>query len=165
MCGLTVEELEKIRHELQPEPLLDKGGHKVSKSPWGPEDQIGRLNWVTPESVSNIMARVDGRKVFDLNVVYESSMPSWTEAGDPPFSIWMTHTPKGEIAHGRSGYSGEIHKEYSYSGDAISMYTHCGTHIDTLNHMGYWGMQWNGWTQDEHLGSVVSVEWGLLCQM
>ncbi|MCY3874538.1 MAG: cyclase family protein [Rhodobacteraceae bacterium] len=160
MCGLSVEELEKLKAELQPEPLLDKGGHKVSKSPWGPADEIGRLNWITPDSVATIMARMDGRKVFDLNVVYESSMPSWTEAGDPPFSIWMTHTPKGEIAYGRSGYSGEIHKEYSYSGDAISMYTHCGTHIDTLNHMGYWGMQWNGWTQDEHLGSMVWTKGG-----
>ena len=127
MCGLSVEELEKLKAELQPEPLLDKGGHKVSKSPWGPADEIGRLNWITPESVATIMARMDGRKLFDLNVVYESSMPSWTEAGDPPFSIWMTHTPKGEIAYGRSGYSGEIHKEYSYSGDA-------NIHVHPLRH-------------------------------
>lgn len=160
MCGLTQEEVDKYKHELQPEPLLDKGGHKVSKSPWGPDDEIGRLNWVTPDSVKTIMDKTDGRHVFDLNVTYRSDMPSWTEAGDPPFSIWMTHTPKGEIAFGRSGYSSEIHKEYAYSGDAISMYTHCGTHIDTLNHMGYYGTHWNGWTQDKHLGSMVWTKGG-----
>ena len=160
MCGLSAEDLARLKHELQPEPLIDENGHKVSKSPWGPDDEIGRLNWVTPESVAAMMARMDGRKVFDLAVDYKWGMPSWTEAGDPPFNIWMTHTPKGSIIDGRSGYGPEIHKEYSYSGDAISMYTHTGTHIDTLNHMGYYETQWNGWTQDEHLGSMVWTKGG-----
>lgn len=146
--------------ELQPEALLERNGHKVSKSPWGPDDEIGRLNWVTPDSVGAIMSRLNGTKVFDLSVDYWSGMPSWTEAGDPPFSIWMTHTPRGSILDGRSGYGPEIHKEYAYSGDSISMYTHCGTHIDTLNHMGYYETFWNGWTQDEHLGSMVWTKGG-----
>ena len=106
------------------------------------------------------MSRLNGTKVFDLSVEYWSGMPSWTEAGDPPFSIWMTHTPSGSILDGRSGYGPEIHKEYAYSGDSISMYTHCGTHIDTLNHMGYYETFWNGWTQDEHLGSMVWTKGG-----
>jgi kynurenine formamidase len=33
------------------------------------------------------------------------------------------------------------------------MYTHTGTHIDMLNHFGYCGRFWNGWTPEEHLGS------------
>jgi kynurenine formamidase len=160
MCGLTDGAIVATANELKPEPLLEKDGLQVSRSPWGPSDEIGRLNWVTPESVANIIARLDGRKVFDLAVDYFSGMPSWTEAGDPPFDIWMTHTPKGSIVDGRSGYPGEIHERYAYSGDAISMYTHCGTHIDTLNHMGYHGMQWNGWTQDQHLGSKVWTKGG-----
>ena len=28
--------------ELRPEALIDKDGLKVSKSPWGPDDEIGR---------------------------------------------------------------------------------------------------------------------------
>ncbi|MCY3954283.1 MAG: cyclase family protein, partial [bacterium] len=151
---------EDVDIELQPEPLFERNGHKVSKSPWGPDDEIGRLNWVTPDSVGAIMSRLNGTKVFDLSVEYWSGMPSWTEAGDPPFSIWMTHTPSGSILDGRSGYGPEIHKEYAYSGDSISMYTHCGTHIDTLNHMGYYETFWNGWTQDEHLGSMVWTKGG-----
>ena len=38
--------------ELVPEAILDKDGLKVSKSPWGPDDEIGRLNWITPERLS-----------------------------------------------------------------------------------------------------------------
>ena len=122
---------ETVDIELQPEPLFEKNGHKVSKSPWGPDDEIGRLNWVSPESVQAITSRLNGTKVFDLSVEYWSGMPSWTEAGDPPFSIWMTHTPKGSILDGRSGYGPEIHEEYAYSGDSISMYTHCGPRTST----------------------------------
>ena len=33
------------------------------------------------------------------------------------------------------------------------MYTHTGTHIDTLNHFGYHGRIFNGFSVDEHLGS------------
>lgn len=160
MCGLCAEDLARLKAELQPEALLDRDGLKVSRSPWGEADEIGRLNWVTPESVAAIMARMDGRKVFDLAVTYKKGMPSFTAAGDPPFNIWMTHTPKGSILDGASGYSADVHRKYSYSGDAISMYTHTGTHIDTLNHMGHHGTLWNGWTEDAHLGSMVWTKGG-----
>jgi len=139
--------------ELRPEALIDKEGLKGSKSPWGPKDEIGRLNWLTNDSVKTILGRLDGRKVFDLNVDYFMGMPSWTAAGDPPFDIWMTHTPQGSVLDDRSGVGSDVHKKYSYCGDAMSLYTHCGTHIDTLNHLGHWGCFWNGWKPEEKLGS------------
>ena len=37
------------------EAIVDRDGLKVSKSPWGPDDEIGRLNWVTPESSAAIL--------------------------------------------------------------------------------------------------------------
>ena len=81
-----------------PEPTYPRpcwsNGVKVSKSPWGPDDEIGRLNWVTPESTAAILDHLDGRHVFDLNVEYFVGMPSWVAAGDPPYQIWMTHTPR-----------------------------------------------------------------------
>lgn len=63
--------------ELRPEALIDRDGVKVSKSPWGPDDEIGRLNWLTTDSVKTILDRLDGRKVFDLNVDNFIGMPSW----------------------------------------------------------------------------------------
>ena len=74
-------------------------------------------------------------------------------AGDPPYDIWMTHTPTGSIRDGLTGLGPEIHERYSYCGDSMSMYTHCGTHIDTLNHLGHCGMFWNGWKEETQLGS------------
>ncbi len=65
------------------EAILEKDGVKVSKSPWGADDEIGRLNWITPESQKAILERLDGTKVFDLSVDYFIGMPSWSAAGDP----------------------------------------------------------------------------------
>jgi kynurenine formamidase len=147
--------------ELMPEALIDKDGLKVSKSPWGADDEIGRLNWITAEHTRAILEHLDGRHVFDLNVDYFIGMPSWVAAGDPNYQIWMTHTPQGSINDNLSGVGPKAHERYSYCGDSIHMYTHCGTHIDTLNHLGHHGTFWNGWTPDQDLGSRIWTKGGL----
>jgi kynurenine formamidase len=135
------------------EVLEERNGLVVSKSPWGPDDEIGRLNWVTPERTKELLERLNGSALFDLSVDYFVGMPSWAAAGDPKYDIWMTHTPQGSVHDGLSGCGPEVHANYSYCGDAIQMYTHCGTHIDTLNHLGHFGCFWNGWTAEQDLGS------------
>jgi kynurenine formamidase len=143
------------------EAILEQDGVKVSKSPWGPDDQIGRLNWLTSETNRAILEHLDGSHVFDLNVEYFIGMPSWVAAGDPPYGIWMTHTPQGSANDNLSGVGNEVHEKYSYCGDSIHLYTHCGTHIDTLNHLGFYGRFWNGWTADKDLGSRIWNKGGL----
>ncbi|WP_428912095.1 cyclase family protein [Niallia sp. Krafla_26] len=126
---------------------------KVSVSPWGPEDEIGRLNLITPESREKVMSSIDMSRTFDLTVNYFMGMPSWTAAGDPPYQIWMTHNPSGNTHDELMSATQEGKELIGYSGDAISMYTHCGTHIDTFNHFGYRGEIWNGFNEAQHLGS------------
>ena len=111
----------------------------MTGSPWGPADEIGRLNWMTPQSQAEVLANADASRPFDLAVDYFMGMPAWTQLGDPKYDIWLTHTPRGE--------------GHAYAGTAISMYTHVGTHICSLNHLGRDGRFWNGWNEDEHLGS------------
>ena len=142
-------------NELVPDAILNRGGVKVSKSPWGPRDEIGRLNWITRDTNRAILEHLDGSHVFDLNVEFFIGMPSWVAAGDPPYGIWMTHTPQGSVNDNLSGVGSAVHKKYSYCGDSIHLYTHCGTHIDTLNHLGFYGQFWNGWTPDKDLGSRI----------
>ncbi len=143
------------------EAILEQDGVKVSKSPWGPDDEIGRLNWITPETNRAILEHLDGSHLFDLNVEYFIGMPSWVAAGDPPYGIWMTHTPQGSVNDNLSGVGSHVHEKYSYCGDSIHLYTHCGTHIDTLNHLGFYGQFWNGWTADKDLGSRMWNKGGL----
>jgi kynurenine formamidase len=125
----------------------------VSQSPFGEGDELGMVNLMDANSVQRVMSEADYGKVFDLAVDYFIDMPSWTGAGDPPFQIWMSHTPSGTVIDDPMQV-GKAHNELvAYSGDCIAMYTHCGTHMDTLNHFGYHATIWNGFTEQDHLGS------------
>jgi kynurenine formamidase len=119
--------------------VTSEGSHDGANSPWGPDDEIGRLNWMTPTSQAEAVRGADASRPFDLAVPYFMGMPSWAVLGDPKYDIWLTHTPQGE--------------GHAYSGTAIAMYTHVGTHICCLNHLGRDGHFWNGWTDETHLGS------------
>jgi kynurenine formamidase len=123
-----------------------------TRSPWGPDDQIGMLNLISGPSRARVLAEADPTTCFDLSVEMFVGMPSWTYKGDPPYSIWMSHTPGGDVVDD-ARRRGDPSPLLAYSGDCISMYTHCGTHIDALNHFGYHGKIWNGFTAAQHLGS------------
>ncbi|MBC2656406.1 cyclase family protein [Pseudomonas sp. MSSRFD41] len=124
----------------------------VGISPWGPKDEIGRLNLITPASRAAIMSRVSGEQAYDLAVDYFVGMPSWQAAGDPPYQMWMTHTPHGNVIADPMQVGEPMNQHVSYSGSAVSMYAHMGTHIDALNHFGLNGKIWNGFRADQHLG-------------
>jgi len=125
---------------------------EVGESPWGREDEIGRLNLMTDKSRAAILSRVAGGKSYDLSVEYFIGMPSWQAAGDPHYRIWMTHTPNGTVKDDPLSLGRAMNEHVSYTGAAVSMYTHMGTHIDSLNHFGLNGKIWNGFSADEHLG-------------
>ena len=125
---------------------------QVGRSPWGPDDEIGRLNLMTPQSRADVLGRLDGRRVYDLSVEYFIGMPGWHAAGDPRYQFWMTHTPNGTVVDDPIGVGRAQNEHVSYTGAAISMYTHTGTHIDALNHFGLDGRIWNGFEARQHLG-------------
>jgi kynurenine formamidase len=126
---------------------------EVSKSPYGPDDEIGRLNEITPESRTQALTGIDPSRVFDLGVEYFIGMPAWDFVGDPPYQISMTHTPAGMVIDNPMGAPDEVNRYTSYSGDYLTIYTHTGTHIDALNHFGINGVIWNGYKASEHIGS------------
>jgi kynurenine formamidase len=128
--------------------------HKVTLSPFGVDDQIGMLNLVTPEISASMLAQADATRIFDLSVDLFPGMPTWTQGGEPPFQIWMNHTPQGSVVDDPVGVGAEQNRLVGWSADSLSMFTHCGTHVDTLNHFGYGDAIWNGFTTGEHLGST-----------
>jgi kynurenine formamidase len=126
---------------------------QVSTSPFGKDDQIGMLNLMTASSRSELFARVDPTRQFDLAVDYFNAMPSWTEGGEPTCQISTIRRPRGNVVDDYGNAGREQNELVGSSGEVISMYTHCGTHIDTLCHFGYRGVMWNGFTEHEHLGN------------
>lgn len=136
-----------------PPPPGQAPARRPSASELGPGDEIGRLNRLTPAAAADVLARVDGGRVFDLAVDFFVGMPAFTAGGDPPFAIWMTATPSGSVKDDPLGIGEAQNRRVGRSGDAISMFTHTGTHVDALNHIGYGDTIWNGFTEAEHLGS------------
>ena len=124
----------------------------VGVSPWGPDDEVGRLNLMTEQTQAQILSRISGGASYDLSVEYFIGMPSWQAAGDPHYRIWMTHTPHGTVIDDPLNLGTEMNEHVSYTGAAISMYTHMGTHIDALNHFGLDGKIWNGFEAHKHAG-------------
>ncbi len=125
---------------------------QAGTSPWGPDDQIGRLNLMTANTQQSILSRIDSGKSYDLSVEYYIGMPSWQAAGDPHYRMWMTHTPHGTVVDDPLNVGTTMNEHVSYTGAAISLYTHMGTHIDALNHFGLNGKIWNGFSAEEHVG-------------
>ncbi len=134
-----------VTHQVEP-------GDAVGSSPWGQDDELGRLNMMTEASRAAVLSRIKGGDVYDLAVDYFIGMPGWFAAGDPRYTMWMTHTPNGTIVDDPMGVGDEANKLVSYTGSAVSMYSHTGTHIDALNHFGLNGKIYNGFAADQHLG-------------
>ena len=125
----------------------------AAESPWGPDDEIGRLNLMTDASRLAVLSRISSGKVYDLGTEYFLGMPSWQAIGDPRYQLLMTHTPRGLTVDDPFGFGDPaVNRFVSYTGDAISLYTHTGTHFDALNHFGLHGKIWNGFAADEYLG-------------
>lgn len=129
-------------------------------SPFGPDDQMGMLNNLTSEMKEAILGRIDPYTTYDLAVEFFVGMPGYLGAGDPPYSICMSHTPAGTRNEGGTEFGGDV---AGYSGDIISMYTHTGTHFDCLNHFGYGDKVWNGFSAEKDLGSRHWLKAGPEC--
>ena len=125
---------------------------EVGISPWGAEDEIGRLNMMNDFSKKQILEQITGGKTYDLSVEYYVGMPSWHGIGDPRYQYWLTHTPHGTLVDDPLNVGHAVNHHVSYTGDAVSMYTHMGTHIDALNHFGLKGRIWNGFEAEKYLG-------------
>ena len=79
MCGPTI--VSEADKELI--AAYSASYRQVSRSPFGPDDQIGMLNLISPDSMRKVMSDVDGGKVFDLGVDYFLGMPAWIAQGQP----------------------------------------------------------------------------------
>ena len=91
-------------HELVPKALHRERRAEGLEEPLGAgrRDRPAELDHARDERARSSSTST-ARHVFDLNVEYFIGMPSWVAAGDPPYGIWMTHTPQGSIHDNLSG--------------------------------------------------------------
>jgi kynurenine formamidase len=100
-------------------------------SPWGPADQRGAANRITPEKVLEAKSLITRGTVYQLGQVYESSMPLF---GTRHFSLRIPQT-YGPLGTNRTMYHDEV---------VSAEIGQVGTQFDGLGHIGVGDLFYNG---------------------
>jgi kynurenine formamidase len=107
---------------------------------WGAEDQIGTLNYVTPEDVAAATRLVNKGRVFALGIPLDGNGPQNGLFGgrwNPIHTMLATGT---DAIAGRFDETNKIR----YADDALNMPVQAATHWDSLGHVFYEDKMYNG---------------------
>lgn len=107
---------------------------------WGPDDERGTLNLVTPERLVAAARLVRQGKVFDLGILFEEDGPQSGGGRVNPVHV-MTQTGDRPMGDGAS-----------YVDDYVFMPLQCATQWDALCHYLYDGQLYNGFPASEVSG-------------
>jgi len=112
---------------------------------WGPDDELGTLNYITPAAIARASRLVTAGKVFPLGVPLQREGPqSGTRARFNP--IHTMFRDGGD----RPKTPAEVEAAEGYGGsdDWIVMPLQCVTQWDSLAHIFYEGQMYNGYSAD-----------------
>ncbi|MEX2451032.1 MAG: cyclase family protein [Rhodospirillales bacterium] len=107
---------------------------------WGPDDQIGTLNFVQPEDIINACRLVKKGKPFSLGLNFDRFGPQkglWGNRFNPIHTMLATGT---DAVAGNQDAGG-----LRYADDMVSLPLQCGTQWDALGHIFYDDKMWNGY--------------------
>ncbi len=103
-------------------------------SKWGPDDEIGAANLITPQRVMEAAKLVTTGKTYPLGIVVDRTTPAF-----PPRSIAVTVLQPNQAQGATLGENA-----MSYNDDMIIGWLGVGTQIDGLGHLGIDGVFYNG---------------------
>lgn len=119
---------------------------------WGPDDEVGSLNYLGPDEVRRGVASIASGETFTLQV----------RIGDGPDPVWPNRTSakrtavmdeswflRGEVPEPRGGHH--------YADDRIDMFLQGSTQYDALGHLWYDGQIWNGYDATTTIGSLAKA--------
>src|SRR3954451_3087112 len=105
-----------------------------TKSKWGPDDEIGAANYMTPELVVKAVGLVKTGKTYALGFPVDSKMPAY-----PPRAFKIT-----VVQPGQAGIPGLGPSKTTYNDDIIEGWVGVGSQIDGLGHIGVEHVYYNG---------------------
>ena len=111
---------------------------------WGPDDEIGTLNYTTPEDIVAAARLVKKGKVISLALNFDNNGPQGGKTNYPALGrINPLHTM---LRTGTDAYSGVLDKRgIRAADDMVVMPLQCGTQWDGLGHVFYENNMWNGY--------------------
>lgn len=105
-----------------------------TKSKWGPNDEIGAANYMTPELVLKAASLVKTGKTYALGIPVDSKTPAY-----PPRTFKMTI-----VQPGQAGSPGLGPNKATYNDDIVDTWVGIGSQIDGLGHLGIEHVYYNG---------------------
>ena len=120
---------------------------------WGPDDEVGALNYLGPAEVLAAVGLVRSGKVFTLQV------PMGNPGGDP---VWPGRRgseryqilDEGHWICGKGpAFAGGLH----YADDAMSAFLQGSTQYDALGHVWYDGKLYNGYDANSTIGGMAKA--------
>ncbi|MFZ5739731.1 MAG: cyclase family protein [Pseudomonadota bacterium] len=105
-----------------------------TKSKWGPDDEIGAANYLTPELALKAAQLVKNGKVYALGIPVDTKTPAYPPRG---FKITV-------VQPGQAGNSGMGPSKTTYNDDIIEGWVGVGSQIDGLGHIGVEHVYYNG---------------------
>ncbi len=112
-----------------------------NRGKWGPDDEIGAANFITPQKVAAAAKLVRQGKTFGLAFAFDSSGPQTGQFG--------RHNPIHMMAFsGSDTIAGSFPLPHGFGAadDNVWMPLQCGTQWDSLAHIFDHGEMWNGYS-------------------
>jgi len=109
---------------------------------WGPEDQVGTLNYITPEKVVQAAGLVRKGKIFSLAIPFDFNGPQGGSK-NRRFDVMRFMLRDGSDTLNKSVMGAP--KGFGGADDVMMMPTHAATHWDALAHVFWDGKSWNGY--------------------
>ena len=107
---------------------------------WGPDDERGALNRLTPEATLRGLATVQSGTTVSLAVRLE--------AGKGPIAGRRTPLQHFMVRDGGDYATGLAEKGFGFADDCLVLSTHGNTHLDALAHVWQDRRMWNGHSAD-----------------
>jgi kynurenine formamidase len=117
---------------------------------WGPDDEVGSLNYLTPEVVVQAAGSIKSGKVFTLQV--KMANPE----GDPvwPGRQGATRINVIDAGHYHAGKGPHFAGGAEYADDYMTLFLQGSTQYDALGHVWFDNQIWNGYDSKTTIGGL-----------
>lgn len=123
-----------VQFGLRATPVAAQAGGSWFPSRWGPTDEIGAANLLTPQKVQQAAQLVRRGKTYPLGIPVDRSTPAF-----PPRSLSVTVLMPGQEAGQSFGAN-----KMNYVDDIFTGWLGIGTQLDSLAHLGIDNTFYNG---------------------
>jgi len=117
---------------------------------WGPDDEIGSLNYLTPAEVMRGIRHVKHGKVITLQRLINNPKGDPVSQGRTGARVSMLTDESSWDKDDAPRLPGDVH----YADDYIETFLHGCGHCDALGHVWYGGKIWNGYDARTTIGEM-----------